>query len=189
MCIGTHRLTCDTVLHVPVNDIESALHELYDEIGCEYVHEYTYKPKDAAAGSSASSSSAPPRRQPRGQVLIATTFCCSYSRHPRAPKGSFAAIFFSSFDRELTRIGAATAGDKQSKPKRQHSTARQGLDEKPSKKVGCKAKIVVRVLRDKPDQAEIELKGEHNHPMDLTLRRLLPEMRAYVCARECCAIS
>ncbi len=51
------------------------------------------------------------------------------------------------------------------------------MEPKPSKKVGCKAKIIVRVLRDNPNEAEIELKGSHNHEMDRTQRRMLPAMR------------
>jgi len=55
----------------------------------------------------------------------------------------------------------------------------QGLHVKQSKKVGCKAKITVRVRRDKPQEAEIEIKGSHNHDMDRRHRRMHPAMRKY----------
>jgi hypothetical protein len=135
----------------------------------------------------------PRRRRPsdRGDKCLSQPRSAAATRAIRAnkkvPIHPFAAFFFFSC-RKLKRTGAAKPEDKKAKPKRQHSAAMQGLEAKPSKKVGCKAKIVVRVLRDKPDQAEIELKGVHNHDMDLTQRRLLPEMREYV-VRTCAAQS
>jgi hypothetical protein len=74
---------------------------------------------------------------------------------------------------------AAQTELKKPKQKRQHSAALQGMEPKPSKKVGCKAKVIVRVLRNQPSEAEIELKGSHNHDMDRTQRRLLPSIRKY----------
>ena len=56
----------------------------------------------------------------------------------------------------------------------------QGLEFKPSKKMGCKAKLIVRVYLNDLNHATIEINGEHSHKADLRLRQLHPSMRQYV---------
>jgi hypothetical protein len=74
------------VLHVPVSDLEQTLNDLYDEIGCEYVNNHTFKPTQS---TDTSSSSGAPKRGRKSKLLVSTTFLCSFAGKPRdrRPKG------------------------------------------------------------------------------------------------------